>query len=50
MIIYEPGASPAGGNNYLTLVNNPGLNPLKNVTATTEISLATWFVVYQVLA
>ncbi|XP_064388052.1 uncharacterized protein LOC135336231 [Halichondria panicea] len=50
MIIYEPGASPVGGNNFLTLVNNPQENPLKNVTATTEKRLATWFVVYQVLA
>ncbi len=47
MIIYEPGASTAGGNNYLTYASVN--NPLKNITATTERSLATWFVIYPVL-
>ncbi|XP_064388057.1 uncharacterized protein LOC135336233 isoform X2 [Halichondria panicea] len=50
MIIYEPGAKPAGGNNYLTLVDNRQENPLQNVTATPKKTWATWFVVRQVLA
>ena len=50
MIIYEPGAKPADGNNYLTLVDNPWENPLKNITATPNETWATWFVVHQVSA